>query len=46
MWPSTDAIEALPRSIDRFEPSLDPAERERLYGGWREAVARAMYRPS
>ncbi len=45
-WTSTDEIEALPRSIDRFEPAIDPAERERLYGGWSDAVARTMYRPA
>ena len=46
VWSSTDEIEALPRSVDRFEPGIDTAERERLYSGWREAVARTMYRPS
>jgi glycerol kinase len=45
-WDSTDAIEALPRSIDRFEPEMDPMERERRYAGWREAVARALYHPA
>ena len=46
VWASTDTIEALPRSVDRFVPSMGPADREALYLGWRHAVARARYRPS
>jgi glycerol kinase len=45
-WASTGEIEALPRSIDRFEPSMTAAERDRLYSGWSDAVARTRYRPS
>ena len=29
----------------RFEPAMAPAERDRLYGGWRKAVARVVYDP-
>jgi glycerol kinase len=46
MWASTDEIESLERSIDRFAPSLDAEVREHLYRGWQKAVARARYRPS
>ena len=31
VWASTDEIEALPRSVVRFEPAMAAAERERLY---------------
>ncbi|MDA0704353.1 MAG: glycerol kinase GlpK [Proteobacteria bacterium] len=27
----------------RFEPAMAPAERERLYGGWRKAVGRVLH---
>ena len=46
VWDSTDEIAALPRSVDRFEPSLGQEQREHLYQGWRDALARAMLRPS
>ncbi len=46
VWSSTDEIAALPRSVDRFEPQLPTAGRERLYGGWQEALARATLRPT
>lgn len=41
VWASTDELEALPRRQDVFEPRMASAERERLYDGWRIAVARA-----
>jgi glycerol kinase len=44
-WASTDDIAALPRTRDRFEPSMADAERDRLYSGWKDAVARATLRP-
>ena len=44
VWASTDEIASLPRSVVRFEPRLDEPTRERLYDGWREAVARATLR--
>ncbi len=46
VWASTDEITALPRSVDRFEPQLPTSARQRLYGGWQEAVARATLRPA
>lgn len=42
-WESKDVIASLPRSIDRFEPQMPPAQREALYAGWCEAVARTKY---
>jgi glycerol kinase len=44
VWASTDEVAALPRSVVRFEPGMAAVERERLYGGWREALARAVLR--
>lgn len=44
IWPSTDALAALPRSQDRFEPLHDPASRDAQYAGWRDAVERARGR--
>jgi glycerol kinase len=46
VWASTDEIAALPRSVDRFDPQFPTAERERLYDGWQEALARATLRPA
>jgi glycerol kinase len=46
VWASTDEVAALPRSVDRFEPRMPADERERLYRGWQEALARATLRPT
>lgn len=40
-WKSLDELRALPRQERRFEPRMSPDRREKLYAGWREAVARA-----
>lgn len=45
-WASTDDIRALPRTTQRFEPTMAESERERRYAGWLDAVARATLRPS
>lgn len=45
VWASTAEIAALPRSVDRFEPAMNAAERARLQAGWQAAVARATLRP-
>jgi glycerol kinase len=45
-WASTDEIAALPRTMERFEPAMAEAERERLYAGWEDAVARTRLRSS
>ncbi|WP_214626303.1 glycerol kinase GlpK [Paenibacillus agaridevorans] len=41
-WKDKTEIEAL-RQVDRlFEPAMDDARRQELYGGWKRAVAAAM----
>jgi glycerol kinase len=40
-WRTLDDIQALPRTLDRFEPRMAVADRDRLLAGWRDAVARA-----
>ncbi|HEV2664762.1 MAG TPA: glycerol kinase, partial [Blastocatellia bacterium] len=40
-WKSEKEISALWREETRFEPQMRKGERERLYEGWKEAVARA-----
>jgi glycerol kinase len=41
-WKDKSEIEAL-RQVDRlFEPAMDEARRQELYGGWKRAVAAAM----
>ena len=44
VWPSTDALARLPRTVTRFEPRMAEAERDALYSGWRDAVARGAAR--
>jgi len=44
-WRSLAGIEAMPRTADRFEPSLGSVERTRLYDGWKTAVVRARLAP-
>jgi len=44
-WASTDDIAALPRSVDRFEPIMSQGDRDRLYDGWQDAIARTMLHP-
>lgn len=39
-WSMAD-LEDQPRATDRFEPAMTEQERDRLYAGWVEAVARA-----
>ena len=46
VWPSTDALALLPRTVTRFEPRMVEGERNALYNGWREAVSRARTRAS
>lgn len=41
IWPSLDALSALPQTRDRFEPRQPEAERRRRRSGWRDAVSRA-----
>jgi glycerol kinase len=41
IWPSLDALMQLPRSVDRFEPSMRESDRAARYAGWIDAVRRA-----
>ena len=44
IWPSLDALERLPRTVDRFEPSessMSAGERDARHAGWTDAVQRA-----
>ncbi len=45
VWTSLAKIGALPRSVDRFEPTMAAADRERLYAGWGDALARSTLHP-
>ena len=40
LYPSLDAVANMWRCERRFEPSMAPTERARLYGGWLSAVRR------
>jgi glycerol kinase len=40
LYPSLDAVANMWRCERRFEPSMAPSERARLYGGWLSAVRR------
>ena len=42
VWTSLDELAALPRTEERFEPAMAHTERDRLLGGWREALRQAM----
>jgi glycerol kinase len=41
IWPSEEAIAALPRPADHFAPRLPSTERATRYEGWQRAVRRA-----
>jgi len=40
MWRNPEDLEGAWREDRRFEPGMDPVERDRLYLGWRDAVER------
>ena len=44
VWQSKEDLTSLPRAEDRFVPRMAPADRDRLYAGWRDAVDRATRR--
>lgn len=44
LWGSETEIAALPRPHDRFDPAMPTSERESLYEGWKEAIARTTVR--
>jgi glycerol kinase len=41
-WRSLDEIEALPKSLTRFEPRIDDDERGALLAAWQGAVSRCL----
>jgi glycerol kinase len=45
VWKNQTEIAALPRTLEGFEPKMSEAQRKTLYDGWREAIARTMYKP-
>jgi len=44
-WSSLDDIEALPQSLERFEPRMEDAQRRAALDAWGDAVARCLYQP-
>ena len=45
IWADEAEIERLVPPRDRFEPYMSADQRETLYVGWREAVARTVFDP-
>lgn len=45
-WDSEEEIALLPRQQDRFEPQMAASQRDQLYAGWQNAIARAVFQPS
>ncbi len=46
VWPDLSAIAQGWRLDRRFDPRMAPAERQQCLEGWRDAVARTLYRPA
>jgi glycerol kinase len=42
VWSGTEELAALWSEEQRWEPLMEPAERERLYARWQEAVERSL----
>jgi glycerol kinase len=40
-WKSLEEIAELPHTLDQFSPSMEDAECDRLYSGWKKAVKHA-----
>ena len=45
MCPAPDAFAAGWVLEKRFEPAVDPARADKLYGGWKQAIARLLHKP-
>ena len=43
LWAGEAEVEMLVPPRDRFEPRMSPEQREAMYAGWREAVARTVF---
>ena len=41
VWSGLDEVESFWKTGRRFEPEMQPSQREQLYCGWKEALARA-----
>ncbi len=46
LYPSLDALSEVWRCERRFEPTMDAAQRDRLYAGWNDAIRRARGKPA
>jgi glycerol kinase len=46
LWQSQEEAEQLAKHGRRFEPQMAEDERETLYAGWRQALARTLYEPT
>src|SRR5208283_4613763 len=46
VWKSPDELHAIVEGGKVFRPKMQTAEREQLLAGWRDAVARALTKPS
>jgi glycerol kinase len=44
VWKNQAELAALPRTLERYEPNMSASQREALYSGWREAIARTMFK--
>ncbi|MEO6255259.1 MAG: glycerol kinase GlpK [Sphingomicrobium sp.] len=45
VWPDLAALAATRGEAERFEPTMDASEREKLLAGWKQAVARTLTCP-
>ena len=45
LWADEAEIETLVPQRDRFEPQMVPEQREAMYAGWQQAVARTVFDP-
>ena len=45
LWADEATIESMIPPRDRFEPRMGPEQREAIYSGWKQAVARALFDP-
>ena len=42
VWESQEAIAGLQDGLKHFEPTMEEAEKARLYAGWHKAVKRSL----
>jgi glycerol kinase len=46
VWKSPEELRSIVKGADLFKPKMQNDEREKLLAGWRDAVSRALTRPS